>query len=227
MAVIERAVGALYHSVMIMTHRRFPGGGGRPPGARNRTIGHGSCSFVLQMIVVTGMMALAQMSMLGSSLAAVDEDEGTENPASAAAHLDHAKVPYPQVVEQAVDEGRRACREAGGTRLAARPGLVRTGDLTGDGRADYVVDFREALCVERSTLFSGTGGWEVRIYVARPKGGPVQVFTGHVLDYELVKISGRREMRFRLHGSFCGRVGTEWCVKQRRLDLQPFVFHNH
>lgn len=177
-------------------------------------------------LLATMMLVLVQTPTTAAPDAAVVDDTAMERPARAAARLSIAKGPYPAVVQQAVDAGKHVCREAGGESFVARPGLVRSGDLSGDGRIDYVVDFREALCAERVTLFSGTGGWNLEIFVARPAGEPNGVFSGRVLDYELVKQRGQQMMHFRVHGSYCGRSGTDPCFKQRRLTTQAFAFHD-
>jgi hypothetical protein len=149
-----------------------------------------------------------------------------ENPASAATRLRPATAPFPAAVQAAVDEGRQECLAEGGTKFVAGPGFVRRGDLTGTAGADYAVDFREAHCTDRLTVFSGTGGWDLVLFVGQKAGEPVRVFSGRVLDYDLEGGSGRRTVRFTLHGSYCGRVGADSCIKRRRLDGRPFAFRN-
>lgn len=178
----------------------------------------------IPLLLITSMPISAQTP--APPAATSGEDEATEKPARAAARLDIAKMPYPAVVQQAIDTARQVCREAAGTGFVAQPGFIRTGDLTGDGRLDYIMDFREARCAERLTLFSGTGGWDLEIFVARSVGGPVRVFAGRVLDYDLAKRRSRQAMRFQMHGSYCGRVGTSSCFKQHHLDVRPFTFTN-
>lgn len=177
-------------------------------------------------LLATIMLVLVQTSTSAAPDVAVVDDTAFERPARAAARLSIAKGPYPAVVQEAADAGKHACREAGGTSFVARPSFVRSGDLSGDGRIDYVADFREALCVERVTLFSGTGGWDLEIFVARSAGGPIEVFSGRVLDYELVKKRGQQMMRFRVHGSYCNRGGTDPCFKQSRLTTQTIAFQD-
>ncbi|WP_232629937.1 hypothetical protein [Methylobacterium sp. Leaf118] len=179
---------------------------------------------IIPVLCAAGMPALAQPPEPAPPAAATSEDEDAERPARAASRLGIARAPYPAVVKRAVDAGRKACRDAGGKHFLARPGLVRTGDLTGDGRPDFVVDFREARCPERLTLFSGTGGWDVDIFAARPAGGPIRIFSGRVLDYALVDDRKGLAMRFQIHGSYCDRAGTDPCVRQRRLTTRPFAF---
>jgi hypothetical protein len=149
-----------------------------------------------------------------------------EHPASAAKRLRLATAPFPPAVQSAVEEGRRECLAEGGTKFAAGPGLVRMGDLTGAGRTDYAVDFREAYCTDRMTVFSGTGGWDLVLFAGRKVGEPVRVFSERVLDYDLEVGRTQRTVRFTLHGSYCGRIGADSCIKQRRLDARPFAFRN-
>jgi hypothetical protein len=155
-----------------------------------------------------------------------EEGRRGEIQASASARLRPASQPYPNSVQSVVDEGRRDCLAQGGGRFSEAGNLVRAGDLTGDGRRDYVVDFREAQCSGRETVFSGTGGWDLAIFVARQSGEPVRVFQGRVLDYDLDNKSGRPRMTFTLHGSYCGRVGSDQCIKRRRVNQRPFAFQN-
>lgn len=113
------------------------------------------------------------------------EAASVEYPASAAKRLRPATPPFPAAVQAAVEDGRHECLAEGGTKFVAGPGLVRMGDLTGAERTDYAMDFREAHCTDRMTVFSGTGGWDLALFVSRKAGEPVRVFSGRVLDYDL------------------------------------------
>ena len=185
------------------------------PRGFHRALRGASCSLLL----LTSLPGFAQASPT------VDADS-LERRASGGARLSPASLPYPPSVQQAVDEGRDDCLAQGGTSFVPRSGLVRIGDLTGAGRTDYAVDFREAQCIGRATVFSGTGGWDLVLFVTRRIGEPVRVFSGRVLDYDLEAGLRRRTVRFTLHGSYCGRVGADSCVKWRRLDARPFAFRN-
>lgn len=176
---------------------------------------------VLPLLLPSAIPSLAQQPPRPD-----EEKASFEDRARAASHLRPATAPFSAAVQAAVDEGHRECLAEGGTKFIAGPGLVRTGDLTGTGRADFAVDFREAHCTDRMTMFSGTGGWDLVLFVGRKVGEPMRVFSGRVLDYDLEGGLGRRTVRFTLHGSYCGRVGADSCVKRRRLDARPFTFRN-
>jgi hypothetical protein len=129
-------------------------------------------------------------------------------------------------VQQALDTGRKECLAQGGARLTYKPGIVRKIDLTGDGRDDYLVDFRAGFCAERRYLFNGTGGWDLDLFVARPRGGLTHVFSARVRDYDISPGPGPRTMTFSLHGGYCGLAGVEQCVKRRRIRERAFAFRD-
>lgn len=159
---------------------------------------------------------------------AADEPEGDDDrtPATAATKLALAQPPYPRAVQQALDSGRKECLGQGGARLTYKRGIVRKIDLTGDGRDDYLVDFRAGFCAERLYMFNGTGGWDLDIFVARPRGGLTHVFSGRVRDYDISPGPGPRTMMFRLHGGYCGLAGAEQCVKRRKMSERAFAFRD-
>ena len=68
-------------------------------------------------------------------------------------------------IQAAKTASRKAARDS-----TYKRGIVRKIDLTGDGRDDYLVDFRAGFCAERLYMFNGTGGWDLDIFVARGGG---------------------------------------------------------
>ena len=62
---------------------------------------------------------------------------------------------------------------------------MRRIDLTGDGREDYIVDFRDTKCGDRETTYCGTGGCVMNILVTLPDGSVRPVFDGRVRSYEI------------------------------------------
>jgi len=55
-----------------------------------------------------------------------------------------AESRHPAEVEAAIEAQRKYCLEEGGTALEFEQEPVRKVDLTGDGRPDYIVSFRDA-----------------------------------------------------------------------------------
>ncbi len=189
-------------------------------------------AIVLVWLAVTAP-ALSQTPGSGAELPgspvaeSADEAEVAESwVATGAAKLAVAAPPYPPEVRRSLAHGRKLCREEGGTALTYPKGIVRTGDLTGDGRPDYVIDYRGSMCTERLYMFNGTGGWDFEVLVAQGGGRLVPVFSGRIRDYDISQGPGARTMTFSLHGSYCGLGGAEECTKRRRMDGRRFAFRD-
>lgn len=135
-----------------------------------------------------------------------------------------AFVNYPTEIRRALVEADEICRRVGGTRVTLSVNAVRKLDLNGDGREDYIVDFHEAECVGRTSFFCGTGGCDLLILVALRGGALRKVFDDRVREYEILSGRGPSEIRFVLHGSYCGGHGNPSCEKTRRITSEPFKF---
>ena len=170
--------------------------------------------------------ASADEQAKGSEAASETLDADYWVPPRAAAKLAIATPPYPGAVERSLDLARMQCREEGGRSFAFRTEIVRRGDLNADGRDDYIVDFRGAVCADRLYMFNGTGGWDLEIFVSQGPTRLVPVFAGRVRGYDLSKGPGPRTMTFDLHGGFCGKAGVEECLKTRKITGRRFEFRD-
>ncbi|MBC9880474.1 hypothetical protein G8O24_24415 [Bradyrhizobium sp. INPA01-394B] len=150
-----------------------------------------------------------------------------------AAHADEAKpfdpADYPAAVQKALHYANQECDSQGGGAVTFAPDTVRKVDLTGDGRDDYIVDFRDTKCGQRESTYCGTGGCVLDILVTRPDGSIRSVFDGYVRSYTIVapamKQGSARVIRFDLHGSYCGGFGAQACVKEMAITQTPFAFN--
>ncbi len=107
-----------------------------------------------------------------------------------------AKPPYPLEVRRSLDRGHKECRAENGA-VPYEPVIVRTADLTGDGRPDFVVDYRAARCSGYLGMFNRTRGWDLEILVTNSRGRVVPVFAGRVRDHDLSSGPGpSHERRF-------------------------------
>jgi hypothetical protein len=105
---------------------------------------------------------------------------------------------YPPEVRKALRYADEECARQEGGAVTFAPDNVRKVDLTGDGRDDYNVDFRDT---------------RVR-----------RVFDGHVRTYEILPGDGARTIGFALHGGYCGGRGNPSCIKEHRITARPFGF---
>src|SRR6188474_3367565 len=60
---------------------------------------------------------------------------------------------FPTEVRESLKYAHEECGEGGKVTFA--PDTVRKLDLTGDGRPDYIVDFRDTECAERAAVNCG------------------------------------------------------------------------
>ena len=135
-----------------------------------------------------------------------------------AAALDEKTLP--REIRAAFDKFRRDCVKAGGKEVSFKEDAVRTIDLNGDGRPDYIVDFDDSKCDAFEPLYCGTGGCQLAIYIARPNGRYAAIFGDVVRAYEILPGEGVRSIRFDLHGGFCGKHGPDECEKTVRITGQ-------
>lgn len=133
---------------------------------------------------------------------------------------------YPPAV--ASRYANEACDSQGGGAVTFAPDTVRELDLTGDGRDDFIVDFRDTKCGDHESTYCRTGGCVLDILVARPDGSVRAVFDGYVRSYSIVasptKGGAARTIRFDPHGSYCGGFGAQACVKKKAITATPFEF---
>src|SRR5690242_2266735 len=83
---------------------------------------------------------------------------------------------YPPAVQKALHYANEECESQDGGVVTFASDTVRKVDLTGDGREDYIVDFRDAKCGDRETTYCGTGGCVMTILVTLPDGSVRPVF---------------------------------------------------
>jgi hypothetical protein len=114
----------------------------------------------------------------------------------------------PAPVQGVLAELKQMCEDAGG-KPAASPGLLQVADLTGDGLADYVLDHGSFNCDGAASLFSGSGGSQMSVYVGMPGGQAKQAFTSGTFGVKLEKGSAPARLKILLSGELCGQKVTE------------------
>jgi hypothetical protein len=135
---------------------------------------------------------------------------------------------YPSEVRKSLRYANEECARDGGGKATFAPDTVRKLDLTGDGRDDYIVDFRDTECAGSQAVYCGTGGCTMEILVTLPSGKVRSVFNDRVRVIEILDgqgpSAGPRTIRLALHGSYCGGHGNPSCYKERRITAKPFKF---
>jgi len=123
-----------------------------------------------------------------------------------------------------VERAQKDCLKANGHFLVLEPGAVSRHDLTGNGRADFIIDLTHVRCERRGNIFCGTGGCALSIVVALPRGKFREVFRQQVIRYAIEPGGAMKTIRFDLHGALCGKTGPEPCSKRRLINGERFSF---
>jgi hypothetical protein len=131
---------------------------------------------------------------------------------------------YPPEVRKSLRYANEECAREGSGKVTFAPDTVQKLDLTGDGRDDYIVDFRDTECAGSQAVYCGTGGCTMDILVTLPNGKIRTVFGDRVRAIEISEGEGPRTIRFALHGSHCGGHGNPSCYKEHRITATPFKF---
>ncbi len=129
--------------------------------------------------------------------------------------------PLPAAVQEFLDENLRFCEEVGGTPNASGidlpgagraaegyPPLVTEADLNADGQTDYITDLAGLECVDAWSLFCGSAGCPVTVWVA--EGADHEVAWGG--SAQAWRLEGR-DVVLTLHGQLCTppRTGADSC----------------
>jgi hypothetical protein len=115
-----------------------------------------------------------------------------------------------RILNDAADSDLREPENAGpdqwGRPTAAM--FSRTLDINGDGVRDWKVDYGAA---PNGSLFCGTGGCTVELWVSQPGGGFSRVFNTLVREVKLSRRAGVTRLDRDFHGSACGGAGVQAC----------------
>ncbi len=132
------------------------------------------------------------------------------------AALSQAAKKLPQVVQKELGELMKACKEAGG-KPAKSPGLLAVADLTGDGLPDFIIDQGAFNCDGAASLFSGSGGSQMAVYVGTPDGQAKAGFDSGSFGTKVDKAVKPAKLSVMVGGPLCGQKVT---AKTARSDIK-------
>lgn len=117
--------------------------------------------------------------------------------------LAQAPQATPAVVRDALSEMSQDCRDAGGVPKKA-PKLLVIAELTKDAWPDYIINQGAFNCEGAASLFSGSGGSEVSIYVGTPDGQAFPAFSSGALDVRIDRTTMPNRLQLLVGGPLCG-----------------------
>jgi hypothetical protein len=117
----------------------------------------------------------------------------------------------PPEVQAYADEQALACTAAGGEPRIG-PAFATAVDLDGDGAIDFIVDLAGIECVDAWSLFCGSAGCPVSVWLAGPQGHS-RVWGDYAEGWEVQGTGAETALVVRQRGAACpdSETGVEHC----------------
>jgi hypothetical protein len=125
-------------------------------------------------------------------------------------------VPALASVDTILSEAAAMCAEQDNGVFSSE-GAVRSLDVTGDGQADTVVDELLFTCTTAASLYGGSGGNMIHIFVGDVQSDYL------VQGYELVNWADRTILLLALHGTNCNGIGADPCFEALVWNGERFM----
>jgi hypothetical protein len=129
----------------------------------------------------------------------------------------------PSEIDAFTQENVALCKDVGGTPTIQNGYLTEAGDLNGDGQPDYVTNLAALQCAEAWSLFCGSAGCPVTVWLSGRDGYAIG-WGSHAQEWTL----RGKEFVASLHGQFCDppRVGADSCEIVMRFDGESSTEHS-
>ena len=146
---------------------------------------------------------------------------------SVTATLAQAPTRLPNAVRKEIGVMMKTCQDAGG-KTAKSPGLLTVADLTGDGKPDYIIDQSAFVCEGAASMFSGSGGSQMLVYVGSPDGQAKQVFSAGAHGVRVNSMFKPAKVQIMVGGPLCGqKVAANASTASFKLCWRPLVWDEH
>ncbi|MDE2270493.1 MAG: hypothetical protein KGJ94_00740 [Xanthomonadaceae bacterium] len=141
----------------------------------------------------------------------------------------------PAVVRAKVAEMDKTCRQVG-AKPELSPHLVIVADLTGDGVPDFVIDEGAYQCRGAASLFSGSAGSQMSVYVGTRDGQAFKAFSRDDFGVKIDRSANPARLYVGVGGRLCGQQVTPdmsladyttcwrplvWDAKHRNMAFAP------
>lgn len=146
-----------------------------------------------------------------------------------------ASVPLPQEVAAHIEDMKHSCREEGGTPLPPEKTFLVSGDLTGKGTTDWAIDEAGFNCDGASSIFGGSGGSQVYVFIGITGNRARQAFQQGADGMRLTRRGKHDTLWLTVGGPLCGQSGElshadsvacerplVWNEAAQKFDFAPF-----
>jgi hypothetical protein len=113
----------------------------------------------------------------------------------------------PAEVQAVIDDELKSCAE----KVTFKKGFLTRRDINGDGVEDFILDYGRFACGDNSILYCGSAGCLMTVFASLSNGKFAKVLDENVRSVDFKNVRGRAAMLLQLHGSSCGKIGSEPC----------------
>lgn len=110
-------------------------------------------------------------------------------------------------VDAVIDKAQQDCRSFENGVFAMTDRAVSLVDLTGDGKAEKIIDARQFSCSSAASLFCGTGGCMLTVIA---EGKPTEFLAK---GWKVIQWDRQAILLLAVHGSACGGTNLRLCFK--------------
>ena len=115
-----------------------------------------------------------------------------------------------------IEEARQDCSSFENGKLTLSDKVINKVDVTGDGKADEIIDFSGISCSSAASLYCGTGGCSLEVIA---DGKSTRFLTK---DWNVFVWDGQPILMLIVHGSECGGNNLRRCYRATVWTEQGF-----
>lgn len=123
--------------------------------------------------------------------------------------------PAPEEIAETIAEAAQVCRSQGGTPQTSA--VLRSDDLNGDGRPDWIADFSKLACKKAANPACNPNGCLLQLYYWMGDDWD-KVFEDFVKSYKFSSSGKKRTMHVSTSGVPCNKPAEQRCTYNYRLD---------
>jgi hypothetical protein len=125
----------------------------------------------------------------------------------------------PAEVQAIIDDDIKSCTE----KVTFKKGFLTRRDINGDGIEDFILDYGRFSCGENSIAYCGSAGCLMTVFASLPNEKFAKVLDENVRSVDFKNVRGRPAMLLQLHGSACGKIGSEPCGATLHWNGEKFA----
>jgi hypothetical protein len=135
----------------------------------------------------------------------------------------------PHEVSAHIEDMKALCRQSGGMPAVPKKGFLISGHLTDSGFMDWAIDEDRFVCVGAWSIFGGSGGSQIYVFVGQPGNEAEKAFNHGAFGFRIRRGRGRDTLWVNVGGPLCGQAGNpshaESALCERPIVWDPALKH--